>query len=65
MKKLLTLTLTSVFAVALAGCNTTQGIGKDIQSAGEGIQSASQKVEKKIGNTFDKSKKQESSISAK
>jgi len=27
-----------VWAVALAGCNTVQGIGKDVEKAGEAIQ---------------------------
>ncbi len=31
--------------VLLAGCNTVQGAGQDIESAGEGIQDASQDVE--------------------
>jgi len=29
----------------LAGCNTVRGAGQDIESAGEGIQDASQDVE--------------------
>lgn len=35
MKKLL---LIIAAAVALAGCNTVQGIGKDIEKGGEAIQ---------------------------
>ena len=27
----------------LAGCNTTEGFGKDVQSAGEGISNAAEK----------------------
>jgi predicted small secreted protein len=30
-------------ALALAGCNTMQGIGKDVQKAGEKIEDASKK----------------------
>lgn len=37
MKKLLSLL---VAVVALAGCNTIQGIGKDIEKGGEAIQKA-------------------------
>ena len=28
------------FVMALAGCNTVKGIGKDVQKAGEAIESA-------------------------
>lgn len=31
-------------ACVLAGCNTTEGVGKDLESAGEGIQDAAQKA---------------------
>ena len=30
--------LLAVWAVALAGCNTMQGLGKDVEKAGEAIQ---------------------------
>jgi predicted small secreted protein len=42
MKKL-TLILATVAAFTLAGCNTMQGIGKDVQKAGEKIEDASKK----------------------
>ena len=29
--------------LALAGCNTIEGMGKDIQKAGEGLENASKK----------------------
>ena len=38
MKPLIALLLASAFA--LAGCNTVQGMGKDIEKAGETIQKA-------------------------
>jgi predicted small secreted protein len=28
----------AVWAVALSGCNTVQGVGKDVEKAGEAIQ---------------------------
>ncbi|MGF1633400.1 MAG: entericidin A/B family lipoprotein [Phycisphaerae bacterium] len=31
-------TMLFVFALALSGCNTTQGFGEDVEAAGEGIQ---------------------------
>ena len=33
--------LVLVAALALAGCNTVQGVGKDIEKAGEAIQKSS------------------------
>ena len=39
MKKLLALLMSS-FVVVLAGCNTMEGAGKDIESGGEKIQDA-------------------------
>ena len=30
--------LTVLFSVTLAGCNTVQGVGKDVEKAGEAIQ---------------------------
>ncbi len=32
--------LLSISSVALTACNTTEGVGKDIEAAGEGIQDA-------------------------
>ncbi|TAG77043.1 MAG: entericidin A/B family lipoprotein [Burkholderiales bacterium] len=42
MKKL-SLVLATMAALALAGCNTMQGIGKDVQKAGEKIEDAAKK----------------------
>ncbi len=42
MKKL-SLVLATVAALALAGCNTMQGIGKDVQKAGEKLEDAAKK----------------------
>jgi entericidin A len=42
MKKL-SLILAAIAALALAGCNTMQGIGKDVQKAGEKLEDVSKK----------------------
>ncbi len=42
MKKL-SLILAAIAALALAGCNTMQGIGKDVQKAGEKLEDAAKK----------------------
>lgn len=39
---------TTLVLVTLTGCNTFEGIGKDMQSAGEGLASGATKVKKKI-----------------
>lgn len=36
--KLLRLTLTFIAMFALAGCNTVQGVGKDIQAGGKAVE---------------------------
>ena len=42
LKKTLMLILTTAFIVSLAGCNTIEGVGEDIEAAGEGIQEAAE-----------------------
>ena len=42
MKTINTL-LAAVFVLALAGCNTVQGIGKDVQKAGSAVENAAKK----------------------
>lgn len=37
-KNLLLITMLAVFAVAVTGCNTVHGVGKDVEKAGEVIQ---------------------------
>ena len=39
-KRVLTLMLLSITVLAMAGCNTVRGAGKDIQKAGEAIEDA-------------------------
>ncbi len=41
MKRILSLLIASLFA--LAGCNTVQGVGKDVQKAGEKVEDAAKK----------------------
>lgn len=43
MKKLALMIVALVALVALAGCNTMQGIGKDVERLGEKVQDASKK----------------------
>ena len=43
MKKLLIALFTVTVAAWLAGCNTVEGMGKDIQKAGEKIEDAAKK----------------------
>jgi predicted small secreted protein len=35
-------------AMLLAACNTVEGVGKDVEAAGEGIQEGSEAVEEDI-----------------
>ena len=42
MKTIATL-IAAVFVLALAGCNTVQGIGKDMQKAGSAVENAAKK----------------------
>ncbi len=42
MKKL-SLILATIAALALAGCNTMAGVGKDVQKAGEKLEDAAKK----------------------
>lgn len=46
MKKLLVVTLASVFV--LAGCNTIKGFGKDVSKTGEAVTEGAQKVQDKL-----------------
>jgi entericidin B len=37
-----------LIAFAAGGCNTIQGVGKDIEKGGEAVQNAAQSVKKKM-----------------
>lgn len=43
MKNKIILTLLGLAALALASCNTMQGMGRDIQSAGQAISESAQR----------------------
>lgn len=43
MNKILGLITTFAFVITITGCNTVQGIGKDVQKAGEVVQEAAKK----------------------
>ncbi|AHB07092.1 MULTISPECIES: entericidin A/B family lipoprotein [Pandoraea] len=43
MKRLIAIALLSGFALGLAGCNTVQGAGKDVERGGEAIQGAAER----------------------
>ncbi|VVE19230.1 membrane protein [Pandoraea morbifera] len=43
MKRLIAIALLSGFALGLAGCNTIQGAGKDVERGGEAIQGAAER----------------------
>ncbi|NNI03540.1 entericidin EcnAB [Pasteurella multocida] len=40
MKKIIAIFLSATFAFALTTCETTKGVGKDIQNAGEKLEQA-------------------------
>ena len=41
MKRLIALVIAASFAVLATGCNTMQGVGKDVEKGGEKIQKES------------------------
>jgi predicted small secreted protein len=41
--KLIATLLSVTFALALAGCNTVQGVGQDVQKAGQVLEDAAKK----------------------
>lgn len=47
MKALLTLFMSSVFVV-LAGCNTVEGAGKDVERGGEKVQDTAKDVKESM-----------------
>lgn len=48
MRILTTLIFTILFAGAIAGCNTTRGIGQDVEAAGEGIEEVAEETEEEL-----------------
>ena len=47
MKTLVARVALAAFALALAGCNTIAGIGKDVKAGGQAIESAAEKSKPK------------------
>lgn len=43
MKKIIIALTLAAFGVVLAGCNTIQGVGKDVEKAGEKVQELGKK----------------------
>ena len=43
LKKLVALAMLVGFAVALTGCNTVEGAGKDVKATGQAIENAADK----------------------
>jgi predicted small secreted protein len=43
MKRLIAIAMLCGFALGLAGCNTIQGAGKDVEKGGEAIQGAAER----------------------
>ncbi len=43
VKKIAALIALAGFALALAGCNTVEGVGKDVKAGGEKIEKAAEK----------------------
>jgi len=48
LRVLTTLMLTIFFAGGIAGCNTTRGIGQDVEAAGEGIEEVAEETEEEF-----------------
>lgn len=48
MKKLIGVFAALAVLSTLSACNTVAGIGKDIEAAGKGLQSGSEKVEEEL-----------------
>lgn len=44
MKRIISILSILMFAVGLAGCNTMQGFGKDVEKGGEKVQGAAEKA---------------------
>ena len=46
-KKLVTLLALAGFALAVAGCNTVEGVGKDVKAGGQAVERAAEKSKPK------------------
>lgn len=43
MKRVASAIVLALFAITMTGCNTVQGVGKDVQKAGEKIEDVAKK----------------------
>jgi len=50
MKKLTATLIFSFFSLGLAACNTTAGLGKDIEATGEAIEEVAEDTKEKMKN---------------
>jgi entericidin B len=48
LKKIAALLALAGFAMAVAGCNTVEGVGKDVKATGQGIENTAKDVSKKM-----------------
>jgi predicted small secreted protein len=48
MKTLIATMLTIFFACGVVGCNTTRGIGQDVEAAGEGLEEVAEETEEEL-----------------
>jgi predicted small secreted protein len=48
MKCTVVAVIAAVSVVGLSACNTVQGVGKDVSSAGQAVTGASKEVQKKV-----------------
>lgn len=51
--KYLTLFWLLFAGLSLSACNTTRGLGEDVEAAGDGIQNAAEQTEEKLEEAFD------------
>ena len=50
MKTTMITLLLSILAFAAAGCNTTRGLGQDVEATGEAIEEAAEKAKDKMSD---------------
>ena len=50
MNKVIPLSILVLFAFGLAGCNTTRGLGQDIEATGEKIEEVAEETKERIEN---------------
>jgi predicted small secreted protein len=48
LNKIAALLALAGFALAVAGCNTVEGLGKDVKATGQGVENAAKDVKQKM-----------------